>query len=98
LLQFCDRGLNQSCNCKRVLDTRLRVAHAHFQRVEKWVQPDVPPEFLRVIDAAGPYEQLAVVFVLGKALERVGNSGARKTLEHFYSIACQARVLGRAKL
>src|SRR6266487_5654369 len=57
------------------------------------MESNVPPDFLCVIDATGLDEQLAVVFVLGKALERVGNPGARKTLEHFESITFQARVL-----
>src|SRR5207248_2254871 len=72
---------------------RLRVAHAHFQRVKEWMQPDVPPDCFRIINAAGLYQQLAVIFVLGKALERIGNACAWKTLEHFQSITLQARVL-----
>src|SRR5947207_10868665 len=57
------------------------------------MKSDVPPNFLRVIDATGLDEQLAVVFVLGKAFECVGNPSARKTLEHFESIPFQAGVL-----
>src|SRR5437764_13128401 len=57
------------------------------------MESNVPPDFFRVVDAAGLDEQLAVILVLGKALERVGNPGARKTLEHFESITFQARVL-----
>src|SRR5438067_795590 len=47
----------------------------------------------RMINASGLYQQLAIVFVLGKALECIGNAGAGKTLEHFQSITLQARVL-----
>src|SRR5439155_11795128 len=68
-------------------------AQPNFERLEKWMEPDVPPDFFRVVDAAGFDQELAVILVLGKALERVGNPGARKTLEHFESITFQARVL-----
>src|SRR4029453_11603860 len=57
------------------------------------MQPDVPPDLLRVIDAAGFYQQLAVVFVLRKAFERVWNSGARKTLEPLQPIAFQSSIV-----
>src|SRR5437899_6025289 len=57
------------------------------------MESDVPPDFFRVIDAACLYQQLAVILVLGKALERVGNPGSRKTLEYFKSITFQAGVL-----
>src|SRR5207244_11628704 len=57
------------------------------------MESDVPPDFFRVVDAAGFDQELAVILVLGKALERVGNPGAWKTLEHFESITFQARVL-----
>ena len=93
IVQLGDDRLNQGRHRQRVVDPRLRVAHANLERVEKWMEPNVPPDFLRVIDAAGLDQQLAVVFILRKALERVGNSGARKTLEHFQSITFQARVL-----
>src|SRR5205814_8724884 len=92
-VQLCDHGLNQSRTRERVVHARLRVAHANFERFEKWMKSDVPPDFFRVIDATGLYEQLAVVFVLGQAFERVGNTSARKALENFESITFQARVL-----
>src|SRR6266542_613246 len=85
--------LDQRRDCKRVIHPGLGIADAHLQRIEERVQPNVPPDFLRVINATGLDQQLAVVFVLGKALERVGNSGARKTLKHFQAITFQARVL-----
>src|SRR5207249_803878 len=56
-------------------------------------QPNVPPDFFGVVNAAGLDEQLAVVFVLGKAFERVRNPSARKTLKHFQTITFQACVL-----
>src|SRR5450432_114412 len=56
------------------------------------MQPNVPPNFLRVIDAVRADEELQVIIVLRKTFERVGNSCARETLEHFQSITFEARV------
>src|SRR5438094_10383446 len=57
------------------------------------MESNVPPDFFRVIDAAGFDQELAVIFVLGKTFECVWNPSARKTLEHFESITFQAGVL-----
>jgi hypothetical protein len=47
----------------------------------------------QIFFAAGLDEQFAVIFVLRKALKRVWNSGARKTLEHFQPIAFQSSIV-----
>src|SRR5436309_15640591 len=96
MLQFVqpnDYCLDEGGERERIVDTRLRIANANFQRVEKWMQPNVPPDFLRVIDAAGFDEQFAVVFILGKALKCVWNPGARKTFEHLQSITLETSVV-----
>src|SRR2546423_14344323 len=86
-------GLDQGGDREGIVDARLRIADAHFQGVEKWMEPDVPPDFLGVIDATGFDQQLAEVFVLGKRLEGIRNSGARKALKHFEAITFQTRIL-----
>ena len=92
-----DDRLDQRRNRERVVHARLSIAHAHLERVEERMQPDVPPDFFRVIDATGFDQQLAVIVVLRKRFERVGNAGARKTFEHFESITFQARCPGRPR-
>ena len=92
-MKLRDHRLNQSRDRERVVHARLCIAHAHLQCVEEWMQPDVPPDFLRVIDATSFDQQFAVIFVLRKAFERVWNPGAWKAFEHFESITFQARVL-----
>ena len=56
------------------------------------MEPDIPPDFFRVIDAAGFDQQFAVILVLGEDLERIGNAGARETLEHFKPITFETGV------
>ena len=57
------------------------------------MQPDVPPDFFRVVDATGFDQQLAVVVVLRKRFEGIGNASARKTFEHFEAITFQPRIM-----
>src|SRR5205085_7460359 len=57
------------------------------------MEPDVPPDFFRVIDAAGLDQEFAEILVFRERLEGVWNSGARKALEHFEAITFQPRVL-----
>src|SRR5205085_2978131 len=57
------------------------------------MEPDVPPDFFRVIDAAGLDQEFAEILVFRERLEGVWNSGARKALEHFETITFQPRVL-----
>src|SRR5256714_5031447 len=90
-------GLDQGGDCEGIVDARLRIADAHFQGVEKRMEPDVPPDFLGVIDATGLDEELAKIFVLGEGLEGIGNSGAWKAFEHLQAITFQAGVLSHPK-
>ena len=93
LEQLGNDRLDQRGDGKRVIHARLRIAHADFECVEERVQANVPPDFLRVIDAPGFDEQLAVILVLGERFERIRNAGARKTLEHFEPVAFQSGVV-----
>src|SRR4029077_1753647 len=78
LEQFRDDRLDQGGDRKRVVHARLGVADADFKSVEHRMQPNVPPDFLGIVDATGLDQQLAVIFVLGKRFEGVRNSSARK--------------------
>src|SRR5437016_13201798 len=57
------------------------------------MEPDVPPNFLGVVDATRFHEQVAVVGVLRKRFERIENANARKTFEYFQPIAFQSGVV-----
>ena len=57
------------------------------------MEPNVPPNFFRIIDAPGLDEELAEIFVLGERLERIGNSSPRKALKHFQAITLEPGVL-----
>ena len=95
--QFGDDGLNQRRDRQGVVDPRLGIANPKFQRVENGMQPNVPPDFFRVIDATGFDQQFAVIFVFGQRFERVRNSGSRKALEHFEAITFQPGVVSHPK-
>ena len=82
-MQFGNQRLNQRGDGKSIVDPRLCIAYPHFQGVKKRMEPDIPPNFLGVVDAACFHQQLAVIVVLGERLEGIGNAGAWKTLEHF---------------
>ena len=100
LLQFVqphDDGLDDRRHRDRVVDARLRIADSHFERVEERMEPDVPPDLLRVIDAVGADEELQVILVFGEAFEGIGNAGARETLEHFQAVTFEARCCGRPR-
>ena len=86
LVQFRDHSLNQRRDRQGIVHAGLRIAHAYLKRVEKWVQPDVPPDFFSVIDATGFHQKLAVILILRERLERIRDAGARKTLEHLQAI------------
>ena len=74
------------------VDPGLGVANPDLERVKKWMKPDVPPDFLRVIDTARLDQQFEKIFILGKALEGVRRAGAREALEDFEPIAFQSGV------
>src|SRR4029434_9581464 len=78
---------------ERILHARLGVAHPHLQRVEERMQPDVPPDFLGVVDATGLNQQLAAILIFRERLERMLYAGAGKTFEYFQAITFQPRVL-----
>ena len=53
----------------RVVDARLGIADAELERVEKRMEPDVPPDLFRVVDAVGLDQELQIILILGEALE-----------------------------
>ena len=57
------------------------------------MQPDVPPNFLRVVDAIGRDKQLQIIFIFAEAFERVGNTGAREALEDHLPVCFEPRIL-----
>src|SRR5216110_255247 len=57
------------------------------------MEPDIPPNFLGVIDATRLHEQVAVVSVLRKRFEGIGNTSARKSFEYFQPITFQSGVV-----
>src|SRR5439155_22996133 len=62
-----------------------------------WMKPNVPPDFLWIIDATSFHQELAIIFVLGERFECVRNSRARETLEHFQTITFQSSILSDPK-
>ena len=50
-----------------------------------------------LVDATGLDQQFAVIFVLGKGFERIGNAGAREALEHFEPVTFQSGVAADPK-
>src|SRR5207302_8465300 len=61
------------------------------------MQPDVPPDFFWIVDATGLHQELEIIFVLGERFERIRNSSAGKTFEHFQSITLESGVLPNPK-
>src|SRR5436309_522298 len=61
------------------------------------MKPNVPPDFLGVVDATSLHQELAIIFVLGERFERVRNSSSRETLEHFQTVAFQSSILSDPK-
>src|SRR5438105_15205082 len=57
------------------------------------MEPNVPPDFLGIVDATGLDQEFAVILVFRERFERVGDAGARKTLEHFQPVTLQAGIL-----
>src|SRR5947207_14265804 len=57
------------------------------------MEPNVPPDFLGIVDATGLDQEFAVILVFRERFERVRNAGARKTLEHFQPVTLQAGIL-----
>src|SRR4029078_7971220 len=53
LVQLEHDCLHQCSQRDGVIYARLRIADAEFNGVEKRMQPDVPPNLLRVVNAAG---------------------------------------------
>src|SRR2546423_2225472 len=61
------------------------------------MEPNVPPNFLGIVDATSFDQQLAVILVFRERFKRVRNSGARKTLEHFEPITFQSGIASDPK-
>ena len=96
-LQFENNRLHQSRQRDGVVNARLRIANPKFNGVEKRMQPHVPPNLFRIIDAVRGDQQFPIVFVFAKTLERVRNTGARKTFEDHLAICLQPGVLSQPK-
>ena len=78
-----------------VVHAGLGVADSKLDRVEERMEPDVPPNLFRVIDAVCRNQELQVIFVLGKTFENIGDTGAREALEDVSSIRLEACILAQ---
>ena len=85
-------GLDERGDGDGLFGAQRDVAGAHFNGIEERMRPDVPPDFLGVVDAVGADQQADVVLEFGVAGEGVGNTGARKVLEDLGAIAFVAGV------
>ena len=65
LVKIDGRGLDERGDGHRLLGAQGNVAGADFDRVEEGMRPDIPPDFLGVVDAVGAHQQADVVLKLG---------------------------------
>src|SRR3954465_8056759 len=56
------------------------------------MRPDIPPDFLGVVDTVGLYEQVNETLILAPALKGVGDVGARKLVENFAAVRLQSGI------
>ena len=56
------------------------------------MEPNVPPDLFRVIDAAGGDEEFQIILILGEALKRVRNAGAREAFEDLQPVGTKPGV------
>ena len=92
-MQFYHHRLDEGSERDRVVDPRLSVADAELERVEERMEPNVPPDLFRVIDAVGIDQDLEVILVLRETLEGIGNPGAREAFENIMPIGLEAGIL-----
>ena len=86
LVQLGDRGLDERGQRNGFIHPHRNIANPEFQGAEEWVRPDIPPDFLRIIDAVGLDQQLDEVVVLAPTGKVIGNIRARKLVKNFATI------------
>ena len=57
LVQFDDDSLHQRRQRDGILHAGLRIADAEFDGVEKGMEPNIPPNLFRIVDAIGGDEK-----------------------------------------
>src|SRR6185369_9097614 len=88
-----DDCLKQRRDRECVVDARRNITNTKLERREVWIQANVPPDFLTVVDTAGFDQQVDVTLKVEVRIEVIGNVGARKLLEYFGAIRFQTRVV-----
>src|SRR5688572_28392236 len=92
LVQLDHDGLAQGGDHHRRFRLGGDVADPEFERAERRMRADVPPDLLGVVDASEVDEQLHVLFVLAPGFEVIGHAGARKAPEYGGAVRLQSGV------
>ncbi len=92
LVELRDNRLEEGGDRHHLFDFRWQVANAELERRKKRMRPHVPPDLLRVVDAARLDEQVDVRVELTDRTEVVRNISPRKLLEDLAAITLQSGV------
>src|SRR5271166_954676 len=86
LPQHGSSGLNQRGDCQRLVQPHGKIAHSHFDCLEEWMRPDVPPYLLTIVDAVRLHQQIDERFVVGPVGEHIRYPSPREAFEHLTAI------------
>src|SRR5271170_2561336 len=81
-MQLHHDGLVQRREGDGFIHARHHIKNAKFQSAKRRVRPHVPPDFLGVVYAVQPHQQLHIILILIPRIQMVGNSGAREPAKH----------------
>src|SRR5215469_13048075 len=88
--QHRSRRLDQRRNGKCLVQPHRNVAYPYFQSLEEWMWPDVPPDFLAVIDAVRLDQQIDERFVIRPVREHVRDARTREALKDLRAVRLEA--------
>src|SRR2546425_4245256 len=80
-VELGDDGLEERGDSDCVVNARGNIADAKLQCGKEWMRPVIPPNFLAVVDAAGPNQQVDVALKPWIGIEVIGDVRARKLFE-----------------
>src|SRR4029077_401243 len=80
-MQLDDDCLREGRDSDGFVQSRGYIEHAKFEGTEGRMRPNVPPDFLGVVDAVQTNKQVDVVLVLAPGAEVIRDAGAREAPE-----------------
>jgi hypothetical protein len=82
-VQFGTQCLEDTRYRNRFLNCHRNIADPELNRIEKRMNPQIPPDLFRIVDTVGFHQQFYIIIIIFNAVEKIGYACTWELLKYF---------------